>query len=77
LAYHHKPCGILNINGYYDNLLNFLTIAVRDGFLKTEQQAMLIVASTPLNLIQSFKQYQAPKQSKWPKTTINNEQAIA
>lgn len=33
LGYHDKPIGLLNLNGYYDSLLSFLNISVKDGFM--------------------------------------------
>lgn len=33
LGYHHKPVGLLNLDGYYDSLLAFLASAVRTGFM--------------------------------------------
>ena len=33
LGYHHKPVGLLNLNGYYDHLLAFLTASVGTGFM--------------------------------------------
>ena len=33
LGYHHKPIGLLNIDGYYASLLEFLNSAVKTGFM--------------------------------------------
>ncbi len=42
LGLHHKPCGILNVNGYFDPLLEQLERAVRDGFLAPKHKQFLI-----------------------------------
>ena len=34
LGIHHKPCGVLNVRGYYDHLAAFLDHAVDEGFLR-------------------------------------------
>ena len=34
LSYHHKPCGLLNVDGFFDELISFLDKTVREGFLR-------------------------------------------
>jgi len=41
LGYHDKPVGLLNINGYYDSLLAFLSTAVRQGFMNAGQMQLI------------------------------------
>jgi uncharacterized protein (TIGR00730 family) len=45
LELHHKACGVLNHNGYYDSLIAFLDQAVREGFLHPRHRAALLVDS--------------------------------
>ena len=47
LGLHTKPCALLNINGYYDPLVSFLTRMTDARFLRAEQLAQLIVAREP------------------------------
>ena len=47
LRLHHKPCALLNVAGYYDGLLQFLDGAVADGFLSSENRALLKVHQDP------------------------------
>ena len=42
IGVHAKPCGILDVEGYYEPLLALLDRAVDDGLLKPENRAMLI-----------------------------------
>jgi uncharacterized protein (TIGR00730 family) len=65
LGYHSKPCGILNVSGYYDYLLKFLDHAVSQEFLKQTYRDMIIVDQSPQTLINRFMQYQAPLDKKW------------
>lgn len=51
LRFHAKPCGVLNVNGYFDGLLAFLDHQVAAGFLKPPHRALLNVASTPSALL--------------------------
>jgi uncharacterized protein (TIGR00730 family) len=54
LAYHDKPIGLLNIDGYYDALLAFMQHTVTEGFLARNQQAVLQVQSDPERLLLSL-----------------------
>jgi len=44
LGIHHKPCGMWNVAGYYDILLQFLNHAVAQEFLKAEDRDLLLVS---------------------------------
>lgn len=52
LGYHDKPLGLLNTDGYYDKLLDFVADAVAGGFLSTEHSALLQVDSKAEALLQ-------------------------
>jgi len=65
LGYHQKPCGILNVNGYYDDLLRFLDHSVEKRFLSEAHRRMILVAESPQNLLNQFAEYQAPQVSAW------------
>jgi uncharacterized protein (TIGR00730 family) len=45
LGIHDKPCVLINTAGYFDSLLGFLQMAVREGFLKAKNYALIHVAS--------------------------------
>ncbi len=51
LGIHAKPCGVLNILGYYEGLLGFLDHQVTEGFLKDEQRRLLQVSDDPRDLL--------------------------
>ncbi|MDX1515276.1 MAG: TIGR00730 family Rossman fold protein [Woeseiaceae bacterium] len=65
LRFHDKPCGLLNVDGYFDGLLEYLRHAENEGFLRRENRNMLIVDDRPAGLIQRFERYTAPKIDKW------------
>lgn len=46
LKIHAKPCALLNVDGYYDPLLNFFDSAVEEGFIKPENRRLVQVASS-------------------------------
>lgn len=65
LGLHQKPCGVLNVEGYFDRLLAFLGHAIDEGFLKREFGAMVPVSSSPGALLDMLAEYRAPAVEKW------------
>jgi uncharacterized protein (TIGR00730 family) len=57
LGLHHKPSGLLNISGYYDDLIRFLNHAARERFIKPKHRASVLIASDPVQLLDRFAQY--------------------
>lgn len=51
LGYHDQPIGLLNIDGYYDDLLRFMAHAVDQGFLSAPQNGVLQVGTDPVALL--------------------------
>src|SRR5262245_14594935 len=54
LGLNEKPCGMLNVAGYYDPLIQFLDHAVAEDFIKPKDRALLIVEKTPAALLDRF-----------------------
>jgi len=52
LGYHRSPIGLLNINGYFDELLRFMDHTVAQGFLSAAQRNNLVVSTDPLALLE-------------------------
>ncbi len=67
LGLHQKPIGLLNINGFYDDLLKMLEHMVRRGFLKMENYELLIVDTSVEGLIKKMKAYKPQPVPKWLK----------
>jgi uncharacterized protein (TIGR00730 family) len=65
LGMHAKPCGLLNVDGYYDHLIAFLDRAVADKFIRPEHQAIVIRDGDPSRLLDAFAVYRAPLIEKW------------
>ena len=55
LGLHDKPCAVLNVNGYFDPLLNLLDHAVAERFLQSEHRNRLIVETTPEAVLDSLE----------------------
>jgi len=65
LGLHKKPVGLLNVAGFYDELLAFVQTMVDKGFLKEINQQMLLSADTIEGLLEKMRNYQAPAAGKW------------
>jgi uncharacterized protein (TIGR00730 family) len=65
LGDHNKPCGILNIEGFYDSLSLQLNRAVAEGFMKHEHRDMILIKSNPESLLKSLFNWEHPKTTKW------------
>ena len=65
LGLHKKPIGILNINGFYDDLISFLDKMVTNNLLKEINREMVLISDNIDELINKMKAYQAPTTGKW------------
>jgi uncharacterized protein (TIGR00730 family) len=65
LGLHGHPCGVLNVDGYFDGLFAFLDHAVAEGFVRNAHRQMLLVDEDPRRLLDAFSQYRAPALAKW------------
>lgn len=65
LGFHNKPCGLLNVDSYYDALLTFLDHISAEQFVKPHHRAMLMVESDPELLIDRYAGYQPPAIKPW------------
>ncbi len=65
LGLHGHPCGLLNVEGYFDALLAFLEHAVQQAFVRDAHRAMLLVDDLPRRLLDRFAAYRAPTVQKW------------
>jgi hypothetical protein len=54
LRFHQKPCGLLNIEGYYDQLIGFLNNAQTQGFVSSAQTRYLLVDQSVDGLLDRF-----------------------
>ncbi len=64
LGYHHKPCALLNTNGFYDPLNGFLNTMVAQGFLKQASKDYLLIGPEVGKLMDSILQHKAPATQK-------------
>ena len=60
LGIHGKPVGVLNVEGYYDGLLRWLSHAVGEGFVRREHLGLLLFADAPGELLDRFAVWTPP-----------------
>ncbi|MES2797317.1 MAG: TIGR00730 family Rossman fold protein [Bacteroidota bacterium] len=65
LGLHEMPIGLLNTNGFFDSILAMIDKMVVEGFLKKQNQDLLIVENDIENLILKMKSTERPKALKW------------
>lgn len=65
LGYHDKPVGMLNPQGYFDSLLEFLSNAVERKLIKRQHLEMLLVDEDIDRLLMRMAHYDPPQLAKW------------
>ncbi len=65
LGFHNKPCGLINVRGFYDKLIEFLNHTSEEGFFMDIYRRMLIVETDPVVLLQKFDLYKPPSVKQW------------
>lgn len=65
LGLHGKPCGLLNVLGFYDRLLAFIDYSVTERFVRHENRSMILQADAPGALLDLFDGYVPPAVEKW------------
>ena len=65
LGLHAKPCGILNVLGYYSPLLRMFDHAVEERFLKPENRALVLAGDAPAELLQALEEWRPIHAEKW------------
>lgn len=65
LGLHAKPCGLLNVDGFYDELLRFLDHAWTEGFIKPETRAIVKASADPAALLDLLAGAELPAVPRW------------
>jgi uncharacterized protein (TIGR00730 family) len=65
LGFHSKPCGLLNVEAYFDRLLAFMQHAVDERFVRAENAALLAVQTDPDALLDAMAAYVPSPVEKW------------
>ncbi len=65
LGIHSKPCGVLDVDGYWQPLIAFFDHAVQERFLRPEHRSMLITAADPAGLLDALARYVPSPRAAW------------
>lgn len=65
LGIQDKPCGLLNVDGYFDTLLALLDHAAAETFIRPQHRGLVLVDTDPAALLRQFGDFRAPRVEKW------------
>jgi len=65
LKLHDKPVGVLNVDGYFDPLIQMATKMYDEGFMNSSSKNMLVYDNTVSGLMEKMQNELIPAQSKW------------
>ncbi|HTC94231.1 MAG TPA: TIGR00730 family Rossman fold protein [Terriglobales bacterium] len=60
LGIHRKPCGLLNVENYYQSLLALFDHAMHEGFLMPENRRLVLAEKSPKSLLDSLLAFRGP-----------------
>ena len=65
LGVHAKPCGLLNVAGFYDSLLAFFAHALAEQFLRPTHSDIVVSDDDPVRLIDRLDEWRPPMVTRW------------
>jgi uncharacterized protein (TIGR00730 family) len=65
LGLHARPCGLLDVAGYYHPLIAFFDKAAAEGFVRPEHRRLVLVADEPDALLDAFVEWRPPEVERW------------
>ena len=65
LGIHQKPCGLLNVNGFYDHMITMFDHSTEQGFIREEHRNLVLVDDEIESLFEKMANYKAPAIPKW------------
>ncbi len=65
LGLHRKPCGLLNVEGYYDHLITFFDHAIAEQFIRPEHRSLVLQEQEPMRLLKLLAESKPLLIDKW------------
>ncbi len=65
LGFHQKPCGLLNVAGFYDSFLAQIDNATRHKFIRPEHRHLILVDTDPESLLRQMSEFHPARIHKW------------
>lgn len=67
LGWHQKPFGLLNIAEFYTPLVQFLDHTTRQGFIRPQHRALVIIENEAEKILKRMREFRPPAEIKWVK----------
>ena len=65
LSIHEKPCGLLDVDGFWDPLSTLFDQAVNEGFVHSNHRSLVLTEGNPRVLLERMESYKPPEARKW------------
>jgi uncharacterized protein (TIGR00730 family) len=65
LGLHSKPIGLLDVDGFFDLLLQYVEHMLRERFVPATHRRLLVTGTTPAELVAALSSWQPPSTPKW------------
>jgi uncharacterized protein (TIGR00730 family) len=65
LGWHKKPFGLLNIAGFYSQLMAFLDHTAQEGFIRPQHRELVLIENSVEKILARLKNFQPPSEVKW------------
>jgi uncharacterized protein (TIGR00730 family) len=65
LGIHQKPCGLLDVDGFFESLSSLFDKAVVEGFVSPDHRSLVLMEKDPQLLLDTMHRYAPPKTKKW------------
>ncbi len=60
-----KPCGLLDVAGFYQPLMRFVDHAIEEQFVRAEHRDLILIGERPAQLLEAIQRWQPPAVEKW------------
>ncbi|KAJ3329161.1 hypothetical protein HDU76_008503 [Blyttiomyces sp. JEL0837] len=60
LSIHAKPIGVLNINGFYDPLIQQIDLGIQEGFIRPQNRDLIVFKSDVVELLDALENFKLP-----------------
>lgn len=65
LSLHEKPCGLLNVSGFYEPLISLFDRAVSEGFVRADHRSLALLEENPEKMLDLLENHNPPATEKW------------
>ena len=65
LSIHEKPCGLLDVEGFWAPLSTLFDQAVTEGFVHPNHRSLVLTEGNPRVLLERMESYTPPETRKW------------